>query len=175
MLDALRDSMLIRCEETGDQTEVYALNCSAFETPAEAKLVEALRESVCPVISLVAVHDEAVVGHIMFSPVHLPEHPGAKIMGLAPMAVAPDCQKEGIGGVLVQAGLKRCRELGIGAVVVLGHVNYYPRFGFSSSSHYGIGCEYDAPEGAFMALELEPDYLQSMSGTIQYHSAFSGV
>jgi len=167
--------MLVRSEESGDQPAVYALNAAAFETPAEANLVDGLRERVCPVLSLVAEREGRVIGHIMFSPVSLAGHPDARIMGLAPMAVAPNCQKEGVGGALVRAGLTRCKELGYGAVVVLGHIDYYPRFGFSSSGSFGIGCEYDAPEGAFMALELEPGYLQSMSGTIHYHDAFNGV
>ena len=111
----------------------------------------------------------------MFSPVSLTGHPGAKIMGLAPMAVAPDHQRKGIGSTLVRAGLERCQQLGFGAVVVLGHSEYYPRFGFSPSSRFGMGCEYDVPEEVFMVMELQPGYLRGRSGTIKYHAAFSNV
>lgn len=111
----------------------------------------------------------------MFSPVSLSGHPGLKIMGLAPMAVLPVNQNKGIGSALVRAGLERCKDLGFGAVVVLGHPKYYPRFGFLPSSHFGIGCEYDAPEEAFMVVELQPGYLRGSSGTIKYHAAFKNV
>jgi putative acetyltransferase len=116
-----------------------------------------------------------IVGHIMFSPVSLSGHPGLKIMGLAPMAVAPEQQRKGIGSALVRAGLERCKQLGFGAVVVLGHPRYYPRFGFSPSTRFGIKCEYEVPEEVFMVQELQPGYLRSVSGTIKYHAAFSNV
>ena len=96
-------------------------------------------------------------------------------MGLGPMAVLPDCQGRGIGSALVKAGLQACKELGFGAVVVLGHTWFYPRFGFAPSVRYGIHCEYDAAEEAFMILELQPGYLQGSQGVIHYHPAFNDV
>ena len=174
-LNALGTRTLIRSEEEKDRTAVHALNVAAFETPTEADLVDALRRQVRPLVSLVAEDDQSVVGHIMFSPVSLKRHPDAKIMGLAPMAVAPNHQRKGIGSALVQAGIEHCKRLGIGAVVVLGHTTYYPRFGFCPATFLGIGCEYDVPEGVFMTLELQPGYLQGKSGTVQYHKAFSDV
>jgi putative acetyltransferase len=167
--------MLIRTEEEKDRPHVFALNAAAFETPAEANLVEALRQRARPVVSLVAEDNQTIVGHIMFSPVLLSGHPDVKIMGLAPMAVAPIHQRKGIGSALVRAGLEQCKQLGFGAVVVLGHPEYYPRFGFSPSSRFGIGCEYEVPEEVFMATEQQPDYLRGKSGTIKYHAAFSDV
>ena len=164
--------MLIRPEEPGDWAAVRAVNASAFETPLEANLVDLLREQAEPIVSLVAEDTGAVVGHIMFSPVSLPGHPALRIMGLAPMAVAPEHQRKGIGSALVRAGLERCRQLGFGAVVVLGHPDYYPRFGFQPSTRFGIGCEYDVPEGVFMAMELQDGCLRGASGKIQYHGAF---
>ncbi len=152
-----------------------AVNASAFESPAEANLVDRLRKEARAVVSLVAEDDETVVGHILFSPVALSGHPDLKIMGLAPMAVAPAHQNKGIGSALVRAGLGRCRELGFGAVVVLGHPGYYPRFGFSPSARLGVGCEYDVPEDTFMVVELEAGYLRSRSGTIRYHAAFKDL
>jgi putative acetyltransferase len=167
--------MLIRTEEESDWIAVHAVNAAAFETALEANLVDALRQQAQPVVSLVAEADQTVVGHILFSPVSLAGHPDAMIMGLAPMAVAPDHQRQGIGSALVSAGLERCKQLGFGAVVVLGHPEYYPRFGFSPSSRFGIGCEYEVPEEVFMVLELQPGYLRGSSGTIKYHAAFSNT
>jgi putative acetyltransferase len=111
----------------------------------------------------------------MFSPVSLSGHPALKIMGLAPMAVAPEHQRKGIGSALVRAGLEQCKQLGFGAVVVLGHPAYYPRFGFSSSTRFGIGCEYEVPEEAFMVVELQAGFLRGTSGKVKYHAAFSNV
>jgi len=164
--------MRIRTEEEKDRAAVYAVNAAAFETPREAKLVDALRQRAEPTISLVAEGSENVVGHIMFSPVSLTGHAEAKIMGLGPMAVAPTHQRRGIGSMLVPAGLEVCKQMGFGAVVVLGHPKFYPRFGFAPSSRFGIKCEYDVPEEVFLVVELQPGYLSGASGTIHYHPAF---
>lgn len=154
---------------------MHAVNVSAFETPAEASLVDALREQAQPLVSLVAEDDGAIVGHILFSPVSLSGHPALRIMGLGPMAVAPEHQRKGIGSALVRAGLERCKQRDFGAVVVLGHPAYYPRFGFSSSARFGLGCEYDVPEEVFMVVELQPGFLRGASGKVMYHAAFSNV
>jgi putative acetyltransferase len=162
----------IRAEQPGDWLAVHRVNESAFETHVEVDLVDALRQQASPIVSLVAEREGSVVGHILFSPVRLPYHPDLKIMGLAPMAVAPQHQRSGIGSALVRAGLERCKELGCGAVAVLGHPEYYPRFGFSPASRFGIGCEYDVPDDVFMMLELRPGFLERASGVIRYHDAF---
>jgi putative acetyltransferase len=165
----------IRAEKECDRGFVRAVNSSAFETPSEADLVDALRQQVQPTISLVAEENGEVVGHIMFSPVTLLGHPNLKIMGLAPMAVAPKHQNKGIGSALVQAGLDHCRQLHVVAVVVLGHSEYYPRFGFSPASQFGIDSEYDVPEELFMAVELQPQSLSGKTGKVRYHPAFNDV
>lgn len=167
--------MNIRPETEKDKTAIQEINQSAFETFAEATLVDTLREQCDPIISLVAEEDRTVVGHIMFSPVTLSGSPDLKIMGLAPMAVLPKHQQRAIGSALVQAGLDECKKLGFGAVVVLGHTKYYPKFGFIPAARFGINCEYDVPEEAFMVLELEPTYLTGAKGKVKYHSAFSNV
>ena len=152
--------MLIRLEEEKDWKAVYELNKSAFESDAEAKLVDALRTATNPYISLVSEIDSNIVGHILFTSVLLSGHQDLKIMGLAPMAVLPEHQKKGIGSELVNSGLKSCISLGFGAVVVLGHPTYYPRFGFFPSTRYSIRSEYDAPKDVFMVLELEVGFLR---------------
>ena len=167
--------MLIRAERDTDHAAVHALNAAAFPTSAEADLVDALRREARPLVSLVAECDGTVVGHILFSPVSLENRPDLGIMGLAPMAVVPDHQRSGIGSALVRAGLAECRRLGFSAVVVLGHPEYYPRFGFSPSVRYGIRSEYDVPDEVFMALELVPGALREASGTVRYHPAFGNV
>ena len=167
--------MLIRAEKENDRDAVYSVNVSAFETASEANLVDTLREQAQPVVSLVAEDNGEVVGHIMFSPVFLSGYPNLKVMGLAPMAVVPEHQRKGIGSALIRAGLEQCKQLGFTAVVVLGHPVYYPRFGFSPSSRFGIDSEYEVSEEAFMAMELHPGTLSGKTGTVKYHAAFSNV
>ena len=171
----LYKSLQIRDEQQKDWAAVRTVNEAAFATPAEANLVVALREQAQPIISLVAEIADTIVGHIMFSPVMLNSHSELKIMGLAPMAVLPDYQHNGVGSALVRAGLAECQQLGYGAVVVLGHPEYYPRFGFTPAVRFGIDCEYDVPEEAFMALELQTSYLSDAAGKIKYHQAFASL
>ncbi len=167
--------MLIRAEKDTDRAAIHAVNAAAFPTPAEADLVDALRLQAHPLISLVAERDGTILGHILFSPVILEGRPDLRIMGLAPMAVAPEHQRSGIGSALVQAGLDECRQRGFSAAVVLGHPEYYPRFGFSPAVRYGIRSEYDVPDEVFMTIELVPGALREATGTIKYHPAFSSV
>ena len=163
---------IIRPEQSGDIPGIRHVNASAFETGLEADLVDALRQQAHPIISLVAVSGEAVIGHILFSPVTLSSQPETRIMGLAPMAVVPMRQRQGIGSELVRTGLDECRRLGCAAVVVVGHPEYYPRFGFSPASSFGLASEYDVPDEAFMALELKTGALRGTPGTIRFHAAF---
>ncbi len=167
--------MLIQSEKEKDIDSVFALNVKAFETPAEAKLVDILREQADPVISLVCEDNLEIVGHIMFSPVILSGHPELKVMGLAPMAVLPEHQRKGFGSELEETGLEQCKKLSYNAVVVLGHPKYYPRFGFSPASVFGINSEYKVSDEVFMAVELEPGTLGGKTGTVRYHAAFSSV
>jgi putative acetyltransferase len=170
-----RHAVQIRKERVGDIERVRRVNESAFDTATEANLVDALRQQAQPTISLVADDRGEIVGYIMFSPAVLTGHTDLKIMGLAPMAVLPDQQRKGIGTKLVLAGLKECEKLNFGAVVVLGHPGYYPRFGFVPSSRFDINCEYDVPEDVFMVKELQEGYLRGATGIIKYHGAFSNV
>jgi putative acetyltransferase len=108
----------------------------------------------------------------MFSPVRLDGHAQARLMGLAPMAVLPSHQRRSVGSALIRGGLDACRRLGAQAVVVLGHPSYYPRFGFAPADRSGIRCEFDAPDEAFMLLELTPGAVARIEGTARYHPAF---
>lgn len=167
--------MQVRAEQQHDQASVYSVNVAAFEREGEAKLVDVLREKAHPNISLVAEEDGAILGHIMFTPVTVTGHPDAKIMGLGPVAVIPERQRSGIGTELVRVGLERCKELGFGAAIVLGHPTYYPRFGFVPASRFGLKCEFDVSDEVFMAIELSPGYLENISGTVKYHEAFRSL
>ena len=167
--------MLIRVEAEADIDDVRALNTAAFETSAEAILVDILRTQAHPIVSLVAEMDGIVVGHILFSPVTLEGNRNLLIMGLGPMAAAPTHQRMGIGTALIREGLTHCRQIGAQAVVVLGHPTYYPRFGFKPSSTFGLRCTYEVPEDVFMVLELHPHTLRGKSGLIRYHSAFDEI
>ena len=164
----------IRPEQTDDIKAIRAVNEQAFGQKAEADLVGALRQNQKIIASLVAVDRGRIIGHILFSPVTIAGrtrmyYPSA---GLAPMAVIPKRQREGIGTQLVEAGLRACRETGYNSVMVLGHPDFYPRFGFVPASRYGILNGFGAPDAAFMALELEPDALAQCAGTVQYQPEF---
>ena len=165
----------IRSETANDHAAIRAVNESAFGTPAEADLVDKLRQLTNPIISLVAIAQDEVVGHILLSPVTIVGHPKKNIMGLGPMGVKPDHQRRGVGAALVREGLKQVAEVDAGAVVVLGHNTYYPRFGFRPAHQFGIRCEFDVPPEAFMAIELRPDYLKNTSGIAKYHAVFQEV
>ncbi len=166
--------MIIRPERIEDIQKIRSINLEAFDTEAEADLVEALRNSGIPLISLVAEQDGELVGHILFSPTALEEGSSSiSIAGLAPMAVLPACQNKGIGSMLVEAGMVYCKNAGYAAVVVLGHPDYYPRFGFVPSISYGITSEYDVPPEVFMAKELQEGTLTNCNGIVKYHEAFN--
>lgn len=169
----LRDQVGIRSESPEDRDAVHAVNVAAFGSEAEAELVDNLRARAPSIISLVAEVDDRVVGHIMFSPMQLSADPTARVAGLAPMAVLPEVQRRSIGSVLVSEGLVCCRDHGFGAVCVLGHPTYYPRFGFVPADEFGIVSTYeDVPTGAFMALELVDGFLDGRAGVAAYHPVF---
>jgi putative acetyltransferase len=167
--------MIIRRETAADIAQIHNVNERGFGGAGEADLVDALREQATPFISIVADDDGAIVGHICFSPVIIEHADGStiEIIGLAPMAVAPERQNQGIGSRLVRFGLDECRRAGFPAVVVLGHPEYYPRFGFRPASSAGLRSEYDVPDPVFMVLELTSGI--DVRGIARYHAAFAGV
>lgn len=166
--------MLIRAEQLNDRAAVYDLLCQAFPTPEEALLVERLRNSGAAHVALVAVEPadsgDDVLGHVVFSPVELEPASPYLGLGLAPLAVRPDVQRQGIGSQLVKAGIDVCRAAA-DFLVVLGDPVYYGRFGFVPGSRFGLANEYGVDE-EFMALELRPGCL-SYGGLVRYGPEFA--
>ncbi|MCL7475768.1 MAG: N-acetyltransferase [ANME-2 cluster archaeon] len=168
--------MIIRPETQDDLEKIRNINSAAFATNDEANLVDALRKSGAPLISLVAEEKGELIGHIIFSPVSLEgNQPSPFIAGLGPMAAIPECKNKGVGSRLVEEGLRHCKTSGYKAVVVLGHPEYYPRFGFVPSVNYDIKSEYQVPPEIFMIKELEEFALKGFNGTVKYHQAFSDI
>ena len=165
--------VVVEAERGSDHGMIRAVHGEAFGGASEARLVDTLREQASPFVSLVARFGDVVVGHLLLTPVQLAARGKAGLLGLAPMAVLPAFQRSGIGGRLVDAGLERARALGARGVVVLGHADYYPRFGFRPAADFGLRNEFGAAAEHFMAIELLPGGLDAASGTVRYHPAFS--
>lgn len=163
----------IREERPEDILGVRYVNRQAFDSAVEADLVDKLRQRHGLILSLVALEKAHVVGHILFSPVTVEsESSSFTAAALDPMAVLPQHQRQGIGSQLVNVGLEELKKTDYDIVVVLGHPDYYPRFSFSPASNYGIKCEFDVPDEAFMLLELRPGALAERSETVKYQPEF---
>jgi putative acetyltransferase len=168
--------MIVRPEKPEDVPAIRIVNERAFGGAAEADLVDALRRNGKATISLVAEDDGRVVGHILFSPVTIEASERELVgVGLAPMSVIPERQNQRIGSLLVEEGLRRCREEGHRSVVVLGHPGYYPRFGFVPASRFGIKSEYDVADEVFMVMELQEGALSGCAGVVKYQPEFNEV
>ncbi len=168
-------SLLVREELPEDTDQIRQINLSAFSQPQEADLVDRLRTTCEEYLSFVAVLDGALVGQILFTPsvVVDGEWEVARGMGLAPMAVLPEFQNKKIGSALVTHGLGILRNAGCPFVIVLGHSEYYPRFGFSPASKYGLRSQYEGvPDEAFMALVLRESALEGVNGVAHYRAEF---
>ena len=163
----------IRLETPEDINAIGCVNEKAFGRKQEKELVDKLRQHGRLTLSLVAVKEDRIVGHIAFSPVTIESDTGSfSAITLAPLAVLPEYQKQGIGTQLVDAGLEYCRKLGYGVVVVVGHPQYYPRFGFIMAEQKGISCEFEVPPEAFMLLELQPGALAGRNGMVKFQPEF---
>jgi putative acetyltransferase len=168
----------IRPERPDDHPAIYRVNQEAFAGEAEARLVNMLRLSSAFIsnLSLVAVEGSEIVGHILFT--RLTVNDGDvrhAALALAPLAVLPNWQRRGIGSALVQHGLAEARKSGHKVVIVLGHPDYYPRFGFQPARPLGIYPPFEAPDEAFMVLALQPDALVNFHGLVEYPPEFLEV
>lgn len=174
------ESVLIRPEDRDDARDITAVHDATFGQPNEGLLVLELRstEGFDPRLSLVAETQQGqVIGHTLFTPIQIigPEK-SAPSLALAPMAVLPEFQKQGIGSRLVEDGLEACRGAGHESVIVLGHPEYYSRFGFRPASEWNIRCPFEGiPNAVFMAMELIEGALAEAAGTVEYTAPFQSV
>jgi len=167
--------MIIRQEKPEDIDDIHALNELAFGQPQEANIIDKLRINCDNLLSLVAVENEKIVGHILFSPATIEvQHGVIKGMGLAPMAVLPEMHRKGIGTQFVKAGIENLRKMQCPFVIVLGHPEYYPRFGFERALLYEIKCQWEGiPDVAFMILWLDKSTMDPVSGLAKYRDEFN--
>lgn len=168
------DQVTIRPEVDADHPSIRQVHRLAFGQDAEGILVDALRNSGLVTLSLVAELDGQVVGHILFSGIRIVSKVrSVDALALAPMAVLPEHQRKGIGSSLIESGLEQCRQAGHRIVIVVGHPNYYTRFGFSPELAVPLESEYAGE--AFMAFELVPGALEGVAGVVQYSPPFRAL
>ncbi len=168
-------NITIRQELKQDHARIKKINECAFEQEDEGRLVNKLRKKAQFILelSLVAEADKMVVGHILLYPVKIISvHQKHTTLSLGPMAVLPEYQKKGIGRKLIKEGLKRAKDFGFRSVIVVGHPEYYPKFGFTKASRWNIKIPFEVPDEVFMALEIVEGELQDKSGIIEYPAEF---
>lgn len=164
-------SLIVRHEDPGEPSLIRAVNEAAFDRPDEADLVDCLRADGAVLLSLVAELEQRIVGHILFSRMWIDGDGGqVPAAALAPVAVLPGFQRRGIGERLIRNGLDCLREQHEQIVIVLGHPDYYSRFGFSNEKARSL--ESPFPPEAFMALELVSQALHGIRGKVRYPAAF---
>lgn len=164
----------IRKEQLGDYDAVREINRVTFEQDTESRIVDKIRDACEECLSLVAAIDGKLVGHILFSPVSLESKEGLNSgMGLGPMAVLPDYQKQGIGSSLVKEGLRLLKNAQVPFVIVLGHPSYYPRFGFEKAKNYALFPQWQGiPDEAFMVLFFDESLKGKIRGIVKYRAEF---
>lgn len=168
--------IIIREEKQEDQGAVFSINEQAFGRKEEALLVDRLRGSTAfiPALSLVAVYENKLIGHILFTRIKITAagQREATALALAPLAVLPEYQKMGAGTLLVEKGMAKATLLGYNAVIVLGHAHYYPRFGFVPVEKWNITAPFEVPAASFMGKELVPHALDHVAGVVTYAPEF---
>jgi putative acetyltransferase len=162
----------IRDEHPSDLDAIREVNRLAFGQEVEGRIVDALRARGAATLSLVAVAEREVVGHILFSSATVGPLVGA---ALGPMAVAPAHQKRGIGSQLVARGIERLRGSACPFIVVIGHPTFYPRFGFVSAAAQGLTCGWEVPADVFMVNVLNPEATGQLRGRVEYRDEFSTI
>lgn len=164
-------ALVLRDADDGDRPAIRRVHLDAFPTPEEADLVDRLLDNCAERLSIVALDGDDVVGHVLFTPAIADD--GTKGLGLAPLAVLESHQRRGVGQALTTRGLARARSAGYPFVLVLGHPEYYPRFGFRPASSYGVECPYPGvPDDAFMLLAIDTASTSRVSGVIRYRPEF---
>lgn len=172
-------NLTIRQENKADYKKIYELNLLAFEEKEEAVLVDLLRENdeFIPQLSLVALLNDEIIGHILFTKIKIIDDNGNEneSLALAPMAVLPKYQKKGIGRKLINKGFDIATKLKFKSVIVLGHEHYYPKFGFVPTKKWNIKPPFEVPANAFMGIELVKNSLENISGIVKYPKEFEEV
>ena len=165
----------IREERKKDYGAIKEVNDKAFKQPQEGNIINKIRKSDTEILSLVAVLDNKIVGHIFFSSVEIEGHDEIKRgMGLAPMAVLPKYQRQGIGSMLIKESIRKLKEKSVPFIIVLGHENYYPKFGFEIASKYGLKCQWEGvPDAAFMVMILDKNKMKNVNGIAKYREEFN--
>lgn len=168
---------IVRSESAADHAAIAEVIEAAFGQADESRLVNALRgvAGFDAALSLVAVRASRIVGHILFSPIHIERPDQARrvdALALAPLAVRPECQRQGIGALLAVRGLEVCRRIGPPRVIVVGDRGYYERFGFRPAAQFGITPPTGLPAEHLMAMELTPGALTECAGIVVYSAPF---
>jgi predicted N-acetyltransferase YhbS len=167
--------IIIEPETEDDYQQITRLHITAFKGDREAKLVEKLRKTTkyIPKLSLVAKYENEIIGHILLYPIKIIN---CKIkcnsLALAPISVLPKFQRNGVGSRLIKEDLEKAQKLGFKSVIVVGHSEYYPKFGFKKASKYGISAPFEVPDISFFAIELEKNGLKDCHGTVEYPPEF---
>jgi len=177
----MNPSLVIRKEKPEDYSTVIELTEKAFETMEfsdgkEGQLVEKLRKAATfiPELSLIAEHNGQIIGHILFTPLKIEnENYKNDSLVLGPVSVLPEFQKQGIGGQLIVAGHQKALELGFHSAILIGHPEYYPRFGYQKASGFGLKVAMELPsDDVFMAVELSEAALKDISGMVIFPPEF---
>ena len=178
MMGNRSNKVVIAKEQPEDIEAIHRVNLAAFKGGGEADVVDELRSSCDDFISLVAKCNGQVIGHILFTPVRIVQIEDWTVsgMGLAPLAVLPEFQGEGIGSALCEEGLKRIESEGYPFVIVLGDPRYYSRFGFTRASKHGITSSFEGiPDEASMITVFDQQVMADVSGIAYYQPAFDSV
>lgn len=168
--------IIIRPEGPSDYKDIFRVNALAFERDNESRLIENLRNTraFVPGLSIVALHNEVCLGHILFLPINIiGSETKSETLSLAPMAVLPAYQNKGIGSQLVKEGILAAKKEGYSSIVVVGHPGFYPRFGFQRASQWGIRAQFEIPDDVFMAMELQPNGLKGHEGIVEFPEEYN--
>ena len=164
----------ITAETSSDFDGITEVTAKAFGRPNEAELISELRQipGFVTQLSLVALLDNKIIGHILFYPVKIAGDKLFETLSLAPISVLPEYQRKGIGSALITAGINLASQMGFKSIIVVGYPDYYTKFGFQPARSFGIKIPFDAPDDVFLALELQKDALKNINGIVQYPQPF---